>query len=159
MTLQQQPSNTALQALSNTSLMPDDPGQDIRGHTVIDRHGEKLGHVSDLFIDEGERKVRMLELSTGGFLGIGERHALIPVDAVTKVSGEDVHIDQTREHVAKSPAYDPALVQTPTREYWEPLYGYYGLSPYWGAGYVYPQFPSFANRAATDDESLHDRGD
>jgi sporulation protein YlmC with PRC-barrel domain len=159
MILQHKPSNSALQAMSNTDLLPDDPHQDIRGHIVIDRHGEKMGHVSDLFIDDAERKVRMLEISTGGLLGFGERHALVPVDAVTMVGAKDIHIDQTREHVSKSPAYDPALVRLPTREYWEPFYGYYGLSPYWGTGYVYPQFPSFANRAASDDESLRKRGD
>jgi sporulation protein YlmC with PRC-barrel domain len=159
MTLQQKPNNSTLQAISDTGLMPDDPSQDIRGHIVIDRAGEKVGHVSDLFVDKAERKVRMLEISTGGLLGIGERHALMPVDAITKISGMDVHIDQTREHVAKSPAYDPALVLTPPREYWEPFYGYYGLPPYWDNGYAYPQFPSFANRAGSDDQSLRKRGD
>jgi hypothetical protein len=124
MTLQQKPNNSTLQAISDTSLMPDDPSQDIRGHIIID-----------------------------------ERHALVPVDAITKISGMDVHIDQTREHVAKSPAYDPALVLTPPREYWEPFYGYYGLPPYWDNGYAYPQFPSFANRAGSDDQSLRKRGD
>jgi hypothetical protein len=36
--------------------------------------------------------------------------------------------------------YDPTLIKAPTREHWEPFYGYYGLSPYWGDGYMYPTF-------------------
>jgi hypothetical protein len=40
-----------------------------------------------------------------------------------------------------SPAYDPNLVVRPPREDWEPYYGYYGFSPYWGGGYLYPHFP------------------
>ena len=97
--------------------------------------------MSSLFIDEAERKVRMIEIRAGGFLGIGERHFLIPVDAVARVDKDEVHINLTREHIAGSPHYDPGLIEEPTQSNWEPYYGYYGLSPYWGNGYMYPSFP------------------
>jgi sporulation protein YlmC with PRC-barrel domain len=130
-----------LHRLKDTGLTLDDVRQDIRGFKVIDRDGHEIGHVSGLFIDEAERKLRMIEVSAGGFLGIGERHVLLPVDAITAVDGHVVHIDQSGEHVAKSPAYDPSIVTRPPASYWEPFYGYYGLSPYWNEGYFYPQFP------------------
>jgi hypothetical protein len=57
------------------------------------------------------------------------------------VSKDEVHVSETRERVVDSPVYDPALVVPPPRETWEPLYGYYGLSPFWLAGYTYPTFP------------------
>jgi hypothetical protein len=45
-----------------------------------------------------------------------------------------VRVRETRERIVHSPAYDPALVVASPREHWEPFYGYYGLSPYWGQG-------------------------
>ena len=130
----------ALETLSNTGLELADSSQDIRHRKVVDVHGAAIGHVSDLFIDPDERKVRMLEIRAGGFLGIGDRHVLLPVDAITSVSKDEVHVNESRERLVRSPAYDPTLIDEPTQQYWEPFYGYYGLSPYWGAGYMYPEF-------------------
>jgi sporulation protein YlmC with PRC-barrel domain len=139
--IHQQTTNSEIEKLSDTGLELEDPGQDIRNRKVVDVRNEDVGHVSALFIDRAERKVRMLEIREGGFLGFGTRHFLLPVDAITSIDAGEVHIDQTRERVVDSPAYDPTLIETPTRDYWEPFYGYYGLSPFWGSGYMYPQFP------------------
>jgi sporulation protein YlmC with PRC-barrel domain len=110
------------------------PEQDIRGLEVVDREGVDLGRVDDLFVDEGENRVRFFELGSGGFLGIGEDRRLVPVDAVDRV-GEKVHISTTRAQVATSPGYDPDVEQV---NYFGDLYGYYGFGPFWGAGYVPP---------------------
>ena len=137
----QDATNTELEKLNNTDLTLADSDQDIRNRKVIDRNNEEIGHVSDLFIDQVERKVRMLEVRAGGFLGLGDRHFLLPVDAITSVGKDEVHVNQTRDRIVDSPAYDPTLIVRPPREYWEPYYGYYGFSPYWGSGYLYPHFP------------------
>jgi sporulation protein YlmC with PRC-barrel domain len=131
--------NIALEKLKDTTLTLSDSSQDIRGRKVIDRHDEEIGHVTALFIDKGERKVRMLEIRAGGFLGLGDRHFLLPVDAITSVAKDEVHVNETREHIVNSPAYDPSLTETPTQESWAPLYGYYGFSPFSSTGYVYPR--------------------
>jgi hypothetical protein len=94
-----------------------------------------------LFIDQIERKVQLLEVRAGGFLGLGDRHFLLPVSAITSVTKGEVHVNQTREHIVGSPVYDPALIVAPTREYWGQYYGYYGMSPYWGSGFMYPYYP------------------
>jgi len=154
MSQQQQPKHAALQKLLETDLALADPSLDIRGRKVVDRHGAEVGHVSALFIDEDERKVRMVEVRAGGFLGLGERHFLLPVDAIASVAADEVRIKETQERVVRSPAYDPALVKAPTHENWEPFYGYYGLSPYWGHGYMYPNFPMTFEETVLDDRSL-----
>jgi sporulation protein YlmC with PRC-barrel domain len=130
-----------LEKLSETRLTLGNSEQDIRNRKVVDRDGDELGHVSDLFIDQDERKVRMLEIRAGGFLGLGDRHVLLPVDAITSVTKDEVRVNQTRERIVHSPVYDPTLIDRSPREYWEPYYGHYGLSPYWGSGYMYPEFP------------------
>ena len=125
--------------LTDAKLTVADPTQDIRDRKVIDQQGEEIGHVSGLFIDQAERKVRMLQVAAGGFLGMGERHVLIPVEAISNITPEQVHINQTRERVVNSPAYDPNLEKMGNLELWEPYYGYYGYTPYWGKdGVGYP---------------------
>ena len=127
--------------LGSTNLTVSDPQEDIRGRSVVDRYGEEFGHVASLLIDEREAKVRFLEIASCGIMGIGEEKFLLPVDAVTRIEGERVMVDQTGGHVAGSPAYDPDL--THDRGFYDDVYGYYGYPPYWGAGYAYPPYPYY----------------
>lgn len=131
----------SLVKLGETDLTVEDPKDDVRGRKVFDRDGEELGKVHGLLVDDQHKKVRFLEVSGGGFLGIGDHTVLIPVDAVTKIDDDHVHVDQTKSHVAGGQAYDPELAKDPN--YWLGYYGYYGVSPYWTAGYVYPGYPMF----------------
>lgn len=114
---------------------------DIRGRHVKDADGEDLGTVDDLLIDVTERKVRFLIVASGGFLGLGSQKSYIPVEAVVGVGDDDVLIDQSRERVRTAPAYDPALIND--RAYNEGVLEYYGLSPFWTAGYLYPTYPYY----------------
>lgn len=114
---------------------------DIRGRDVKDKDGEDIGKVSDLLIDERERKVRFIEVASGGFLGIGQDTSFIPVDAITSVTDDDVRIDQTKQFVSGAPAYDPDVVRE--RNYYGGVLGYYGYGPFWAADYRYPDFPYY----------------
>jgi sporulation protein YlmC with PRC-barrel domain len=131
--------------LSDTNLTLADGAEDIRGLKVLDMSGEEVGSVNDSFIDEQERKVRFLEVSSGGFLGLGATKFLLPVDAITRISVDVVHINQSRERVAGAPQYDPTLVE---ERYVSDVYSHYGYPPYWGPDYHYPPYPyySSANR-------------
>lgn len=114
---------------------------DIRGRHVKDADGEDLGSVDDLLIDTTERKVRFVIVASGGFLGLGAQKSYIPVEAVVGVGDDIVHIDQSRDRVRTAPAYDPELINDPT--YNEGVLEYYGLAPFWSAGYVYPTYPYY----------------
>lgn len=116
-------------------------GDDIRGFEVKDAAGEDLGKVDELLIDTTERKVRFLVVASGGFLGLGEHKSYVPVDAITGIRDETVHIDQSRERLRTAPAYDPELINEPS--YNEDVFGYYGFAPYWTAGYAYPAYPYY----------------
>ena len=133
MSTMQQP---VLVNLDDTDLTIADPSEDIRGYKVSARDGDDIGKVEGLMIDGNDRKVRFLEVGAGGFLGIGERKFLIPVDAISRVEDDQVYVDRDRQHIIDSPAYDPAIAQKP--DFWESTYGYYGYVPYWGSGYAYP---------------------
>ncbi|MEU4428840.1 PRC-barrel domain-containing protein [Actinoplanes sp. NPDC024001] len=111
-----------------------DPADDIRGCTVLDRDGNEIGEVDDLLIDPEHRKVRLLRVEHGGLLGIGATPLFLPVETVERVTDEAVGIDRSRAQVAAAPGYAPELVDRDKDL--ANLYGYYGYTPYWAAGYL-----------------------
>lgn len=127
-----------LRTLSDADLTTRDKAEDIRHRKVVDAAGQEMGKIDALLIDDQEHKVRFLRVASGGFLGIGKSKVLIPVEAIKKIDEDEVRVDQTREHVANAPTYDPDLVDD---RYYESVYGHYGYQPYWGAGYMYPGYP------------------
>jgi sporulation protein YlmC with PRC-barrel domain len=126
--------------LSDTELIVADRADDFRGRDVLDMASEQLGEVDDLFIDDRECKVRFLEVASGGFLGLGTKQFLIPVDAIIRITEDAVYISQSREHVAGAPAYDPTLLD---EHYLGEVYGHYGYPPDWGMDYRYPPSPYY----------------
>jgi hypothetical protein len=109
--------------------------EDIRGRMAKDKDGHDLGTIEGLLVDEAERKVRFMEVASGGFLGLGESKSLIPVEAITRTTADAVYIGHTREHVAGAPSYDPDLVKNSLDYFFNlyPYYGYpvsFGLSPF-----------------------------
>jgi sporulation protein YlmC with PRC-barrel domain len=134
---------TTLRRLGDSDLTVANEADDIRGRKVVDKRGEETGTVDGLLIDEAERKVRFLEVGSGGFLGMGKKQVLVPVDAITRIDEEQVHINKDREHVASGPGYDPELMPEPDEPYYEDVYGHYGFMPHWGTGYIYPGYPRY----------------
>ncbi len=116
-----------------------DRREDIRGRHVMDRHGRSLGKIDALLVDEKEEKVRFLEVSSGGLLGLGTIKSFIPVDAITSITDSEVHINQEAGHVTDAPVYDPALIDH--AKFFEDTYGHYGMMPFWNGSYAYPTYP------------------
>jgi sporulation protein YlmC with PRC-barrel domain len=125
--------------LSETDQTIADPDADVRGRTAVDRDGEEIGRIDDLLIDDGQKKVRFLRIGSGGFLGIGKEHVLVPVDAVSSVQADVVRIDEERARLTDAPGYDPEV--TYDAAYYGDVYGWWGYGPFWGTGYVYPRYP------------------
>ena len=117
--------------LCDTDQTVSSSDEDIRGRMAKDKDGRDLGTIEGLLVDEAERKVRFMEVGSGGFLGLGESKSLIPVEAITRTTAEAVYIGHTREHVAGAPRYDPELTHTEL-DYFFNLYPYYGYRPSFG---------------------------
>jgi sporulation protein YlmC with PRC-barrel domain len=115
--------------LADVGLELDDPADDVRGRKVVDRNGDEVGKVDGLIIDEGERRARFLEVGAGGFLGLGEKRQLVPVEAISPVDADLVHISPERTRVAGGPVYDPDVVLE--RRHFEDIYRYYDYPPFW----------------------------
>jgi sporulation protein YlmC with PRC-barrel domain len=125
----------ALVKLRDSDLPRRETAKILLDSDVYDRDGERLGTVKDLYVDgeEGE-EVRFLDVGTGGFLGLGEKHFMIPMEAVIGTGGGEVTIDHSREKMEGSPELGTKSV--PEEAYQQELYDYYGYpnprSPYPG---------------------------
>jgi sporulation protein YlmC with PRC-barrel domain len=131
--------------LSDTELTIVNPAEDIRDRTVVDWDGEDIGEVEDLLIDEAEKRVRLLEVVSGGFLGLGKTTFLLPIEAITRIGDDRAYVNQTHQYIAGAPRYDPDLIHQEADEkgYYDDVYQYYGYPPYWAPGVVCPPYPYY----------------
>lgn len=90
--------------LGDSDFVPANSEDELRGKDAYDAEGQRIGSVEDLYIDRKVRKVRFLEMSAGGFLGIGEKQYLVPVEAVTQVTEDRVTIEPERTQKVEVPA-------------------------------------------------------
>ena len=128
--------NAGLVRLSQSGQTVADQRSDVRGRHVVDVNGEDLGHVDDLLLDEHAYKVRFLWVTTGGFLGVGATHVLVPVEEVEHVDDDTVRVCRERERLGDAPGYDPALADDPA--YYARVYGWWGREPPGGPGATSP---------------------
>jgi sporulation protein YlmC with PRC-barrel domain len=131
------PTFSRLRDIDKTIVRSD---EDIRGRMVKDNDGYDLGMIDSLLVDDIEGKVRFMVVASGGVLGIGESKSVIPVDAITRVTSDEVFISHTREHVAGAPLYDPEVI-TADPNYLVNVYRHYGYGGYFreSGGDVYPR--------------------
>src|ERR687892_1491784 len=114
----------ALIKLRDSDLPRDPNAKALLDHDVYDRDREKIGTVKDLYVDTEEGEVRFLDVGAGGFLGLGEKHFMVPMEVVTDTSGGGATIEQSRQKVEGSPELDTKGV--PEDAYQQELYDYYG---------------------------------
>ncbi len=58
------------------------PARKVEGAAVYGSHRQRLGSVSEVIIDKASGFIAYVDLSTGGFLGIGNHHHRIRWDAL-----------------------------------------------------------------------------
>ncbi len=115
-----------LARLSELDVPLEESWQDIRNLDVYDISDEQIGSVEDLYVDQQARQPRYLIVSAGGFLGVGKKHFLIPVEEVSRDVGEDrVTITVPKEKVLNSPEFDPD-VGVPAADLQRAIDVYYG---------------------------------
>ena len=82
------------------------PG-DLAGSEVRNPKGERLGKVEDVMIDTTTGRVAYVVLSTGGFLGLGDRLFAIPWQIFQLDAAENRFIlDVGKETLKSAPGFD-----------------------------------------------------
>ncbi len=61
---------------------PRPPYRELRLSRVFDSGNRYVGDVANLYVDE-DRSLRFVDVVTSGFLGLGKKHHLVPVEAIT----------------------------------------------------------------------------
>lgn len=78
----------------------------IIGTDVINRQGEKIGDIEDIVLD-GKGTIAYAVVSTGGFLGIGDRLHAVPWQSLQTQTGRSAFIlDIDKERLKNAPGFD-----------------------------------------------------
>ena len=91
-----------------------------RGATVIDRDGEKVGTLKELYLDQDDRPA-WAAVETGLF---GMRQSFVPLEGATAIDNQ-VRVPFAKDHVKDAPNIDPDGELSQSEE--QTLYQHYGL--------------------------------
>ena len=104
---------------------PRPPHQELRQKSVFDSGTRHIGQVENLYVDDN-RDLQFVDVVTSGFLGLGKKHHLVPVEAITDQSPGTITLQVDQQTVEGAPAFanpqagPDAQLQRAVREH----YGY-----------------------------------
>jgi sporulation protein YlmC with PRC-barrel domain len=76
----------------------------IIGSDVRNKTGDKIGDIRDLMVD-GNGTIKLAIVSTGGFLGVGDRLHAVPFDLLTLGPKDDHILDIDKSHLQAAPGF------------------------------------------------------
>ena len=74
------------------------------GSEVRNKSGEKIGDIRDLVVDD-HGTIKLAIVSTGGFLGVGDRLHAVPWDVLTLGPKDDHILDIDKAHLQATPGF------------------------------------------------------
>jgi hypothetical protein len=104
---------------------PRPPHHELRQKSVFDSGSRHIGDVANLYVDDS-RELRFVDVVTSGFLGLGKKHHLVPVEAIADESPGQITLGVDQQTVEGAPTFsNPKAapddeLQRSTREH----YGY-----------------------------------
>jgi sporulation protein YlmC with PRC-barrel domain len=100
----------------------------LEGREVVDRDGDKIGHVIDILLDQFHHEQSFIEIETDGFLGMGRKHLLAPLrwDETDK---DPITVDAVKRELHDAPDYQPSMMLS--EEYETAMAGYWNLPYHW----------------------------
>lgn len=105
----------------------------LAGDKVRNLDGDKLGHLEEIVIDLDTGRVDYAVLSSGGFLGRGDKLFAIPWDLITvDTDNHEIVLDLSKETLENAPGFDKDnWPDVHDRGWVGDVYRYYGTHPYW----------------------------
>ncbi len=104
---------------------PAAPQHEMRQKSVLDSGGSVLGTVANLYVEEGSRQLRFLDVVTSDFLGLERKHHLIPVEAVSNQDPGSITLEVNQETVQSAPDFPNPHV-APDEAYQRTVLEHYG---------------------------------
>lgn len=104
------------------------------GDKVLSTEGDDVGKIKDIMLDVRSGRVAYAVLSSGGFLGIGDKLLAIPWGALTLDAERKCFLlDMPTESIRNAPGFDKDHWPSMADETWATsIHQYYGREPYWG---------------------------
>ncbi len=81
---------------------PRPPHHELRQSRAFDSGGRYVGDVENLYVDD-DRELRFVDVVTSGFLGLGKKHHLVPVEAITGESPGQITLEVDQQAVEGAP--------------------------------------------------------
>jgi sporulation protein YlmC with PRC-barrel domain len=105
----------------------------LEGNDVVNAQGEKLGDIKSIMIDVPSGRVAYAVLSSGGFLGIGDKLFAIPWSALTLDADNKCFIlNIDKERLKNAPGFDKDHWPSMADQRWATeIHSYYQRRPYW----------------------------
>lgn len=105
----------------------------LRGDKVMASDREDIGKITEIMIDVSSGRVAYAVLSSGGFLGMGDKLYAIPWNALTlDIDDKCFRLDISSESLKNAPGFDkdhwPSMADT---QWGLSVHHYYHRSPYW----------------------------
>jgi hypothetical protein len=82
---------------------PRPPHTELRLSRAFDSGGRYVGDIENLYVDD-DRELRFVDVVTSGFLGLGKKHHLVPVEAITGESPGQITLGVDQQAVEGAPA-------------------------------------------------------
>ena len=82
---------------------PRPPHHELRQKSVFDSGTRHIGDVGNLYVDDN-RDLQFVDVVTSGFLGLGKKHHLVPVEAITDEAPSSVTLGVDQGTVESAPA-------------------------------------------------------
>jgi len=103
------------------------------GNEVVNRQGERLGTIAEIMLDVPRGRIAYAVLSSGGFLGIGDRMFALPWRALTlDTENKCFVLDVAKARLEAAPGFDKNQWPAMADEQWSrQVHRYYGQPPYW----------------------------
>ena len=107
----------------------------LEGDEVINTLGDELGEIKDIMLDVRSGRVAYAVLSSGGFLGLGDKLFAIPWSALTLDADRKCFVlDVDKEHLKEAPGFDEDHWPTMADPSWaKQVHEFYGQQTYWSS--------------------------
>jgi sporulation protein YlmC with PRC-barrel domain len=115
------------------------PGPDVMAASTLDSDrvlssdGEEVGKVKDIMLDVESGRIAYMVMSSGGFLGIGDKLLAVPWNALTLDADRKCFVvGLSSERVKNAPGFDKGHWPSMADRTWaSSVHQYYGREPYW----------------------------
>jgi hypothetical protein len=81
---------------------PRPPQRELRQRGVFDSGDRLIGHVGNIYVDD-EENFRFVDLAMGGFMGLGKKHHLVPVESIAEEEPGSITLTVDQQTVQSAP--------------------------------------------------------